>query len=218
MQTSKWLSYRALLDVEEMGALLGALKPFSIYNVSQVIDSGKERISHDLFLSKYRDYIDSLKRGIRPLEQEFKPYFSTAFSRVSEAFYAMEVKEGKWIVKAQKPAVQLSVHHFSFSREKSTFHSMIHSKEGVSWGLQFAFPQVYSNSIDNDVIEVYKDDGFPNTQLFKSLAHWMRRQTAPARFKIEGRVIYGTFRLGKKCRDWIDRHPQLKSIALSPCI
>lgn len=214
-QASKWLSHRALLDSGEMAALLSSLPPFKIYNVSEVVDFEESRISVDDFLIKYIDYVTSLKAGLIPDITSYKPYFSAAFSVDPEALYAMEVKEGKYIMRIKKPVIQLSLHHFTFSLEENSFHSMVHSKSAISWGLQFAYPQLYSNSIDNDVIEAFKDSTYPNTVLFKTLAKWMRAHTTPTPFIVDGKSINATFRLGKKSQKWINIHPQLKGAHLS---
>ncbi|MDJ0652176.1 MAG: hypothetical protein QNJ27_04150 [Simkaniaceae bacterium] len=215
MQASKWLSHRALLDSRELKALFTSLPPFSIYNVSKLVGLEDAIIPREKFLSKYIDYVTSLKAGLIPDEKELKPYFSAALSCKSESFYAIEAKEGKFIIKPKEPVVQLSFHHFTFSKEHHAFHSMIHSKCAVTWGMQFAFPQLYSNSIKNDIVEVYKNSEFPNTKLFKTLAKWMRRQTTPASFKVRDLPIHATFRLGKACKSWIHAHAQLETVGLS---
>ena len=215
IQASKWLSHRALLDVSEVEALLSALPPFEIVNVSQVVYPEECIISKEDFLVKYVDYVTSLKAGLIPDITHFKPYFSAAFSATSDAFYAMEAKEGKIIARVKTPVVQLSFHHFTFSHEELSFQSMVHSKSAISWGLQFAYPQLFSNSLNNEVIEVYKDDTYPNTPLFKTLAKWMRAHTTPTPFVVEGKPLNATFRLGKKSQKWAHSHPQLKGARLS---
>ncbi|MCB1107056.1 MAG: hypothetical protein KDK76_03055 [Chlamydiia bacterium] len=215
MHASKWLSHRALLDSGEMGALLSALPTFSIYNVSEIVDLQKARISIEDFLVSYVDYAATIKAGLVPDEKYLKPYFSAAISASSRPLYAMKVKEGKYIIKVKEPVIQLSFHHFTFSHEQKAFHSMVHSRESVTWGLQFSYPQLYSNSITNDVIEIYKDRENPNTKLFQILAKWMRANTTPAPFLLDGTPINATFRLGKLAKGWIHTHPQLAKIGLS---
>lgn len=214
LQASKWLSHRALVDSSELENLLEALTPFSIYNVSELVELDKVEISHEDFLVKYVDYITSLKAGLIPDETPLKPYFSAAFSASPEALYAMEAKEGKYIVKALAPVVQLSLHHFVYSPEQRRFHSMVHAKNAITWGLQFSYPQIYSNSKTHDVVEIFKDTTFPNTNLFKTLAKWMRAHTTPTPFIIDGKPLNATFRLGKKSQQWIVNHPQLNQIQL----
>ena len=92
---------------------------------------------------------------------------------------------------------------------------MVHSKHAVTWGIQFAFPQLYANSIKNDAVEVYKDSRYPNTALFKTLAKWMRKKTAPASFKVGDFRMNATFRLGQECKTWIHTHVQLETVGLS---
>ena len=127
----------------------------------------------------------------------------------------MKAGKGQYIIKAKEPVVQLGLHHFTFSAQQKAFHSMVHSEEAVTWGLQFSYPQLYSNSIDNDLIEIYKDRGNPNTQLFQTLAKWMRAHTTPTPFIVEGKPLNATFRLGKQSQVWVKVHPQLEHFRLS---
>ncbi|MCB1080336.1 MAG: hypothetical protein KDK69_00810 [Chlamydiia bacterium] len=214
LQASKWLSHRALVDVREMQDLLESLPPFAIYNVSELVSLQTARISVENFLAKYIDYVTSLKAGVFVDETPFKPTFSCVFSASPKALYAMKAKEGQYIIKPLEPVVQLSFHHFIFSREQLQFHSMVHSQEAVSWGLQFSYPQLYSNSLKGDVIEVFKDPENPNTKLFQTLAKWMRSATTPVPFLLDDKKIHATFRIGKECFPWIDAHPHLPSSGL----
>ena len=154
LQASKWLSHRALIDSIELENLFETLFPFFIYNVSELVALDKAEISHEDFLVRYVDYIASLKAGLVPDEAPLKPYFSAVFSASREALYAMEAKEGKYIIKPLAPVVQLSLHHFVYSSEEQRFHSMIHARNAVTWGLQFSYPQIYSNSKTLDIVEV----------------------------------------------------------------
>lgn len=215
LQASKWLSHRALLDSGEMESLLSSLPPFSIYNVSELVDLHETQISIDDFLVRYVDYIATIKAGLLPDEAHLKPYFSAAFSARPEALYAMKVKEGKYIIKPIEPVIQLSLHHFTFSEEQMAFHSMVHSKDAVTWGLQFSYPQLYSNSINSDLVEVYKDKENPNTQLFQTLAKWMRAHTTPTPFHLGEKPLNATFRLGKRSHVWARLHPQLEHFRLT---
>ncbi|MCB1110629.1 MAG: hypothetical protein KDK64_06565 [Chlamydiia bacterium] len=215
LQASKWLSHRALLDSGEMQSLLTSLPPFSIYNVSELVDLQNFRISIEDFLVRYVDYITTIKAGLVPDETFLKPYFSAAFSARPQSLYAMKVKEGKYIVKPIEPVVQLSLHHFTFSHDQEAFHSMVHSKNAVTWGLQFSYPQLYSNSLTNDLVEVYKDRENPNTKLFQTLAKWMRAHTTPTPFLVEGKPLNATFRLGKRSHVWAKLHPQLEHFRLT---
>jgi len=215
IQASKWLSCRALLDAKEMEALLSFLPSFSIYNVSELVDLQTARFSIEDFLAKYIDYVATIKAGLIPDQVLFKPYFSASFSATSKALYAMKVKDGKYIIKAKEPVVQLSLHHFTYCFEQQKFHSMIHSEEAVTWGLQFSFPQLYANSNDNDIVEVYKDENNPNTILYKALSKWIRSHTTPTPFMIEGKQKNATFRLGKESFAWAKKHPQIETFRLS---
>jgi len=214
LHASKHLSHRVLLDTAEMQDLLESLPNFSIYNVSHLVSLENARISIEDFLAKYIDYVSILKAGVSLDETPFKPTFSCAFSATSKALYAMKVKEGQYIIKPIHPVVQLNLHHFIFSSELNQFHSMVHSKQSISWGLQFSYPQIYSNSLRGGVIEVFKDGDNPNTKLFQALARWVRKATMPVPFLSDDKKINATFRIGMGCFNWIHKHPHLFSEGL----
>jgi len=206
-QASKWFSYRVLLDETEMEDLFATLPPFSLYNVSEIVDLSTATFSKEEFLSQHASYIQSLKEGC--LHIPSKALFSSAMSATTDAFYAMDVKKGI-ILKLLEPVIQLSLHHFTYAPENHSFHFMVHSQESISWGLQFSYPQLYSNSEKGDVIEVMKDHSFPNTALFRALMKWMRNHSRPIPFLIEGRRVHVEARLGNQCFEWIHKHPELK--------
>ena len=213
LQASKWLSHRVLLDGEEMEELFRALPPFRIFNVSQLVPIGGGEISSETFLTHYHTYVDALKKGETPSPSP--PIFSAALSAGESPFYFMPVKEGRGIIKIKTPVIQCSLHHFAYSAEEGTFHSMVHSTEAISWGLQFSFPQLYSNSLHPEVIEIYKDPNDPNALIFKAITKKVRALSAPTPFMMGDRRINATFRIGKKAREWIHHHPQLKTGALT---
>lgn len=210
-QASKWFSYRVLLDETEMQDLFATLPPFELYNVSEVVSSEQAIFPREEFLSEYAKSIQALKKG--EIYTPPKALFSSALSATSEAFYAMDVKKGI-ILKILQPVIQLSLHHFTYAPENQSFHFMVHSQESIQWGLQFSYPQLYSNSIQGDVIEVMKDHAYPNTALFRTLMKWMRNHSRPVPFLIQGEKKNVEARMGLQCFDWIENHPQLKEKGL----
>lgn len=207
-QASKWLSYRVLLDEDEMEDLFAYLPLCELYNVSEIIDPSRPLFSKEQFLKEYSSYIRALKKGEGyPLN---KPLFSAALSATHETFYAMEIPQKGIILKIQKPVIQLSLHHFIYSPLNNSFHFMVCSQESVSWGVQFSYPQIYSNSKQGDIIEVLKDKGHPNTPLFLALKTWMRNHSRPTPFLIDGKRVNIEPRIGSRCFPWINEHPGLK--------
>jgi hypothetical protein len=210
-QASKWLFYRVLLDEAEMENLFSSLPPFELYATHGIVSPDEVQFSREEFLAQYGAYVQKLKKGETPIVP--KPLFSAAVSATKEAFYQMEVSKGV-IVKVAKPIVQLSAHHFNYSSETGDFHFMVHSKEAVEWGLQFSYPQIYSNSHDAEIIEVMKDRTYPNTELFRSLMKWMRSHTRPTPFEIQGKRVNSQARIGNRCFEWIGHHQGLKKVGL----
>lgn len=210
-QASKWLSYRVLLDDIEMENLFSTLPPFALYNVSQIVSPNQTTFSHATFLESYASYVQMLKQ--QTSYEIPKALFSSVMSTTPDAFYAMDIKKG-FLLKLLKPVIQLSLHHFTYEPENHSFHFMVHSQKSIRWGLQFSYPQLYSNSLQGDVIEVMKDQTNPNTELFRTLMKWMRNSSRPTSFLINGKKTYITARIGNNCLNWIENYGELKKSGL----
>ena len=195
---SKWTKYPVLLDNQEMEACFKALPPFEIYNVSRVAPLENLTISHEDFLKAYAIYISDLKSGKIP--DPDRAIFSSVFSTDPESVYAKEISPGRWMAKLAKPVVQLQHHKFFVSKIDHKIHSMVMSPESISWGIQFAFPQIF-----------FGEDGYMKTssELFTKLVKWLRAESVPTTFIFEGEKISSPIRLGKGCFAWIANHPQL---------
>ena len=203
LQASKWLTFRVLLGIEELSGLIDALPPFFIYNSSKLTPFSETLIEAQAFKEGYCHYLKSLEKGdfIRA-----PSCFSTIWTTLESSVYAFEVKKGQFIIKPTLPPVQLSHHQFSFSHNNQTFHSMLHSLESIPWGLQFSYPQIFSNSLGGEVVEVLKNQGMPNTALFLALSKWMRKETRPTPFLYEGKRLNAIFRIGKNSLKWAEKH------------
>ena len=217
LRVSKWLKHQVLLDATEMENLFSALSPFSIYVVSEVVSAHYGLISHAEFLEKYAAYANALKEGKIPDEAPLRRYFSAIFTVTSDILYAMQTGPDKFLIKALKPVIQLQGHHFFFSRVDGKFHSMVLGKESVTWGLQFSYPQIYQDPQDHSFAKVIDSPFFPNTALFTRLVKWLRGNTIPTPLMAEGKRTNVPIRIGKRCLEWIDRHPHLISQEINVC-
>lgn len=213
MQAAKWVSHRVLLELSEMRSLFEELSPFYLLNVSEIIAQDSFFISEESFLSAYEKTLAGLKGGNST--KEFSKIFSAAFSSSLSPFYAMKVKENGYLIKVIEPVIQVRSHQFSFSEIDHTFHSMVHGVDVIPWGLQFSYPQIYTNSLEGDIVEVLKNPKCINTKWYKKLANWVRNNTSPVSFIIDGKRVNATFRAGHQCYDWIENHPGLKEKGLN---
>jgi hypothetical protein len=210
LQVSKWLHLPVLLDADEMAALLDHLgKPF-IYNASSVLRRGEGEISVEAFLSTYRAYVSGLKQRLLPDPSSYRAPFSALITSTRSILYRVELDGGeRHLIKATRPVIQLQPHTFAYSPIDGAFRSMVRGEGVVTWGIQFSYPQIFQ---DPKTLKIEKiDERFPNTELFKKLQRWMRHQTRPTRFEVEGKQVNVPIRLGKQCLDWIAHHPQLQA-------
>jgi len=190
-----------------MADLFRALGPFQIYNTAEVVQ--QPEIPAAQFLEGYHRYAEPLQNGKIPDEQQLRRLFSSALSKTGEAFYAMEVGPGRYLVKPILPVVQMQLHHFLASETDGKFYPMVFGIGSVTWGIQFSYPQIYQNPKSHTFAKVVDSPEFPNTRLFIELVRWLRSYTVPTTFVHGGKKTATAIRLGKRCLPWIGRHAGL---------
>jgi hypothetical protein len=209
LQVSKWLKFQVLLDEEEMVSLLETLDPIFIAVVSEAVGEEDGLVQTEEFLNAYRGYVQTLKAGTIPEEKGLRRYFSAALTRSLDALYRMRVGTDKYLIKPIQPIIQLQGHQFFYSTLDEKFHPMVLSQNSVSWGVQFAYPQLYQDPKLGTIAKVAHGPECPNTSVFTQLTRWMRDQTLPTPFIVNGKRTNSPIRLGKRCLSWIAKHPQL---------
>jgi len=213
-QASKWLHWQALLDEKEMVGLCEHLTPFSIHIVSTLVKEPHGRISRAEFLGEYTAYITAVKEGKEPDEKRCRPFFSSIFTRDCSALYAMEAG-GKYLIKPLLPVVQLQLHHVFHSSVDGKFYPKVHGTDSITWGVQFSYPQIFQDPTTRDIVKVDHSARFPNTALFAELTGWLRANTLPTPFVVDGQRVNQPIRLGKQCWEWISVHPHLARKGIS---
>lgn len=211
LQASKWLSLQVLIDEEEMAALCQALEPFEIYRTGAVVPAGEGKIPLTAFIDSYAHYIQQLKRGEIPKMEEYHSYFSTLFTVTPEVLYSIAAGDDRQLLRLSKPAIQLQPHSLDYSPYDGKFRPMVLGLNSIMWGIQYSYPQLYQDPLNKEVLSVGQEEIFPNTLLFRTLQRWVRHNTIPTPFQVEGRTINVPMRLGKNCLSWINHHPQLAS-------
>ncbi|HSW86216.1 MAG TPA: hypothetical protein VLG49_01815 [Rhabdochlamydiaceae bacterium] len=217
LRVSKCLKHQILIDEREIESLFSQLENPLIYVVSEPVTLDGASISKEHFLQKWSHYIEALRNGTLPEEQELRRYFSTIFTKTSDILYAMKVGPEKYLIKPLKPVIQLQLHHFFYSTVDTKFHPMVLGKDSVTWGIQFSYPQIYQHPKRHDFSKVVDSPDFPNTSLFSRLAKWIRAHTVPTPFTVNGKRTNVPIRIGKNCLSWIHLHPQLVQKGLEIC-
>lgn len=209
LQASKWQKCQVLLDDVEMERLFASLGAVELYLCGGVLEKGKENLPVSSFIEKYRAYIDQLKNGSVPDINEYRFFFSAFMTTTSEALYAIPVETDKLLVRVSKPIVQVQVLNFHYSDIDGSFHGGVFGKDSIVWGVQFSYPQLYQDAKTKQVDMVRNSSHFPNSLLFNKLQKWMRQNTMPTPFIVNGSIVNVPLRIGKQCLSWINNHPQL---------
>lgn len=207
LKVSSFIKIPLLIDDFEMENLCQFFGDISFYNTQGVSDFTHGILKAPEFMEHYRSYINALKENkIIALKKSY-PIFSYALSVTPDIFYEVKVDETRRVIKATKPPIQMQPHEFFFSQESETFYSMVFSEKSISYGIQFSYPNLYQNPHTHEVYNV--DETFPNTSFFKNFRQWVRNNTVPSSFVVNGKKYNLPYRVGKGCFSWLSKHPQL---------
>ncbi|MFT4553070.1 MAG: hypothetical protein ACI9S8_001704 [Chlamydiales bacterium] len=209
LQVSKWLQSQVLLDVSEMEALLEELGEAQLFSTGRLVEKGKSFVIKRDFLDCYIDYVESLKKGQLPDDSNFRSFFGSVFTVTPDVLYSMEIEDGRELVHPTRPVLQMQAHSIGYSVEEGKFRPMVLGKDSILWGIQFSYPQLFQDNETLSVEKVEETEKFPNTQLFRKLQRWVRHNTRATPFIIGDKKTNVPMRLGKKCFEWINKHPQL---------
>ncbi len=212
LQVSKWIKLPLLIDAEEMQGLIDALPPFKLYDVQKVnsVNSGVEAPTY--LVEGYRRYVSHLQKGETPPLDQFRGLFSAAWSVTDEAFFSVAIDEGRRLFKAITPIVQTQMNQIRYAPEEKVFRTQVFGPDTLCWGIQIGFPHLF---LDPTSYEALSTREFPNMALFNAVQRWVRQNTVPTPFIVEGEKLNSPIRLGKKCFSWIASHPQLKALGIS---
>jgi len=212
MQASKWLKLQVLVERSSLMALFQHLGDFEIYLTGKLTHKGGGIIPQTEFLDVYERYILDLKQGLAPDERSFAPYFSCVLSATPEAVYGIYTPTDQQLIRVAKPVIQMQAHTIDYSPRDGKLRSMVFGVDSVQWGIQFSYPQLYLEN--NEVVQALHQTEYPNTILFKKLQEWVRMNTLPTPFEIEGKKQNAPVRIGRECLAWINTHPQLQKKGL----
>ncbi len=211
MEVSKWTEIQALLDIEEIEALLKTLAPVEIYAAGSITARQAGAISILEFMQGYTSYIHDLKAGLVPNMTTKRQLFSSILTTTPVILYALAIDEQRQLIRALKPVVQLQMHALDYSPYDEKFRPMAFGLNSITWGLQFSYPQLFLDPLTKKIMTIDKSAAFPNTALFHTLQRWLRHFTIPTPFKVNGKRFNSSIRIGKQCLSWIASHHQLKT-------
>jgi len=217
LQIAKSLQAPLLLDVSEMQALFDLLGAVYCYRTGTLLKEEEIVITKERFLDTYRSYIEALKQGTMPIAN-YKLNFALALSKASDALIAAKLDDGRVIARVVKPVIQMQALSVHYSHIDNKFRPMAFGPDSFSWGILFSYPQICQDPETMRILKVEETEDFPNTQLFRLLQKWQRRETIPTPFLVGGEKINVPIRLGKRCLSWVNQHPQLKQLQLSVAV
>lgn len=211
-QGSKWLKFQVLCDREELKKLFDRLCPFWIYSLTGLKEQNEVCVSQDTFLDVYGTWIEKLSQGVVPTDTQLRSLLAVAFTKDPQALWLQEVPGQKYLVKLRQPVVQVQAHAFSYSPIDQVFRPLSMGSNSIFWGIQLSYPQIYQ---DPKTMELVENKETINQELFATIRQWVRDETRPTPFEVDGKRTNAPIRLGKNCFSWIHAHPQLKEQKIS---
>lgn len=207
---SKWISIDLLIDSNELNSLLtfcGSPLLLTMQNLSQ---SNPFYLDHAIFLQKYEAYIADLKKGSIPNFQEIRTYFYLFMTSHLKGISIKEFSADKKKLFYNNPLIEFKPICLNFSKVDQTVRVMPLSPRGILWGFKISFPGIVQKHQSSAIEPVsFKHD--PNGILFSRVRKWIRDHTKAAPFLIGSKKVNLPIRLGKKCFNWINHHPQLNA-------
>jgi len=206
LEASKWQNLSVLLTEEQMEKLLNACAPFFLCRVGQVIKKGEELIAVKEFLVAYGNYCEELFSGNIPEISRYRNFFFSALTKDLETFFSVPLEEEKHLVKVCKPSLQLQALQVRFSSETMTFHQNVFGSGSFPFGLTFSYPHLVRTE-EGDVVRGREPAVFINSELFKAVQEWLRKNTSPAIFSFEGKKVPTPIKLGEGVKEKMRSHP-----------
>lgn len=207
LKASKWIKLPVLIDLSEIEELFHHLHqtvaPFRLFHVQSIVSRGEGELPLHKFIADYADYIACLKNGTVPTKDLLSPVMSLD----EDSIYIRDVSGERALYQPKLPVVQLQPNKIRYSLEDGAFRSQLYGSDSISWGIQFSFPMIYQDAQTHEII---KTETVENARLFRALQKWVRTSTRATPFIVNGKKQNEPFRLGKKCFEWINLHPQLK--------
>jgi len=212
---SKWLAFDLLVTKENMQALFTALgEPLFHVSTLGVAKKGEEKILQVRFLELWQHYLDGLQVGEPSDAASYRFFFTSCLTRTLDALEMMDVAGDRVIVSPKLPLLQMQMHSFHYSKEHKKFHSMSFGSESISWGVRISYPQLFQFPETRIVEDATNPERFVNAELLVRLKGWVRANTQPTPFLIEGKKVYEPMRIDKECLSWANSHAGLRAKGL----
>jgi hypothetical protein len=183
--------------------------PFAIYPMAGALPIDTFPMPKEEFLVTYMSWIDSLKKGEIP--SNFGCLNASMWTRSSDSLWLQELPGKRYMARPRVPFLQVQVHHMGFSLVDKVFRPMSLSQDGIFWGLQFSFPQIYEHPRDG-IVETMQSEG---AEMFQIVRKWSRDCTIATPILVDETRENLPIRIGKNCFSWVNRHPGLISKQLS---
>ena len=174
------------------------------------------RFLKDDFIKSYEHYLQVLMTDV-VLDEPFRFHFTTIITKSEDAIATIALPDGRHMVQPLKPILQMRPHRLGYSRVDGEFRPLVFGQKSISWGVQISYPQLYQDPKNRVVSNALDEELFENTSLYYALKDFIRKQTLPTPFVVDGAITRVPMRLGKDCFSWINGHKELTLQGVEVC-
>jgi hypothetical protein len=211
-RSSKWLKHAVLLNEEEIHSFFSVLETCFLVPATGLVSKDSWQVTLDEFFNQYKTYLKWMESEPLLPPPPLRRFFSLMLSVSLEAFYAVAVSADKLAIKAALPVIQIQMYHCFFSSFDHKLRPMVMSPDSFAWGIQIAYPQVYEDPKTHQHAKTLLDPKFLNSQPFKEMVSWLRKNTQPVPLQDKEGKVYAPFRIGKASFNQRETHCGLQNI------
>lgn len=208
---SKWLHTPFLLETKEWARLLEECEGSYFVRSSLLVQRGELQIAKEQFLENWEAYLTTIRKQGSDVQNVSQDPFALFWSQEVEAIGVLDIGQ-KECATQLLPTIVLQSHRFHYSKVDEEFRRQVFGKETISWGVQASFPTVFQDK-NRNAIQVLLTDG-ENVALWRKLQRWLKENSVPVSFLINGVRKTVPFRIGYGCFSWIENHPDLRQRGL----
>jgi hypothetical protein len=187
LEVSKWVSHFALLSTLDLETFLNTYTPH-LAHTGRILKNSDPLLDAPTYLKTYNSYLTSFEK---------LPELNCALTADKEALEMRDLSEERFLITPIAPIIVVKTCSFSYSKENKKFLTEVFGNGGTSFGLHFAFPQLYRDPKDRLIKKPHHDPHNKNAKLFRNLRHFVREKTAPATFLMEGEKCISPLRISR---------------------
>jgi|GEM_PF-3442401 len=199
LEASKWLDFVFLASEKELGRLFEQLAPVTLYRSKGLFKKGEAEIGVADFLKEYQKYLTALITGDEGYNLD--PFY-LYITQEPTALFRKVLPDGREHAYTVLPTLIMQPGKIVYSPVDVSFRKSAFTEDPIRWGVKITFPQVYLDPQTRVLLRADRSPPSPNAPMLKILRQWVRDETFPVAFEVDGKRQQTEFRLGNELKDF----------------